>query len=190
MVEEEVWGKVHAAVGDSCSLAMALPRGIGFRGFRGSVCGPRPGKAPHMAIRWKYALRVHLSHNMVTCSIPTLPPNIDILHSNVSNISFVHTEKSQAKRLQLLAAEQKHEVCRELQYVCSTRMANLGAGLRADGLPAVQAEQPEGSPRWALPAEENRVQGHFRVKQSEDVPCGGWGQQHDRTARKYLSSTD
>lgn len=36
-VGEEVWGKVHAAVGDSCSLARDLPSGTGFRGFRGSV---------------------------------------------------------------------------------------------------------------------------------------------------------
>lgn len=46
IVGGEVWVKVHAAVGDSCSLAMALPRGIGFRGFRGSVCRTRPGKTP------------------------------------------------------------------------------------------------------------------------------------------------
>lgn len=45
-VGEEVWGKVHAAVGDSCSRAMALLSGIGFRGFRGSVWRPRPGTTP------------------------------------------------------------------------------------------------------------------------------------------------
>lgn len=36
-VGEEVWGKEHAAVGDSCSLARPLPSAMGFRGFRGSV---------------------------------------------------------------------------------------------------------------------------------------------------------
>lgn len=51
-------------------------------------------------------------------------------------------------------------------------MANLGAGLRADGPPAVQAERPEDSPRSVPPAEESRVQGRGRVNSSEDTPCG------------------
>lgn len=50
-VGEEVWGKVHAAVGDSCSLARDLPSGTGFRGFRGSVWRPRPGTTPPRGIR-------------------------------------------------------------------------------------------------------------------------------------------
>ena len=36
-VGEEVWGKVHVAVGDSCSLARDLPCCIDFRGPIGSV---------------------------------------------------------------------------------------------------------------------------------------------------------
>lgn len=32
---EDVWGKVHGAVGDSCSLVSALPSC--FRGARGSI---------------------------------------------------------------------------------------------------------------------------------------------------------
>lgn len=43
-VGEEVWGKVHAAGGDSGSLL--LPSAIDFRGFRESVWRPRPGMTP------------------------------------------------------------------------------------------------------------------------------------------------
>lgn len=60
-------------------------------------------------------------------------------------------------------------------------MANLEAGLRADGAPAVQAEQPEDSPQSVLPAEESRVQGHVRVNQSEDTPCGSKNQNRKAT---------
>lgn len=40
---EGFWGKLHAAVGDSCSLPSALPRDRGLMGPRGSICRPRPG---------------------------------------------------------------------------------------------------------------------------------------------------
>lgn len=97
---------MHAAVGDSCSLAMALPRGIGFRGFRGSVCRPRPRKTPHMAIRSVNACKFG------TFSIPILTTNINILHCNVSKILLpIHAKHRQ--RLQLLEAKHKHEVCGE-----------------------------------------------------------------------------
>lgn len=56
-----------------------------------------------------------------------------------------------------------------MSRVLNTRMANLGAGLQADGLPAVQAEQPEDSPRWVLPANEQSsgsLQGQLKRRHS------------------------
>lgn len=158
IVGGEVWGKVHAAVGDSCSLAMALPRGIGFRGFRGSVCRPRPRKGPHMAIRSLHA------YKLGTCCIPLLTTNINSLHCNVSKILLpIHTKHRQ--RLQLLEAKQNHEVCGEpcLKYAdgkpwgrSPSRWAPCCTGRAARGFspisPACWREQSSGSrqgqPEW------------------------------------------
>lgn len=53
--------------------------------------------------------------------------------------------------IQMLSEEEKKITCG-----WSRGMSNLGAGLRADGLPAGQAERPEDSPRWVLPAGQRR----------------------------------
>lgn len=153
MVGEEVWGKVHAAVGDSCSLAMALPRGIGFRGFRGSVWRPRPEHPPHTQ-----QLEAHMHYAYIHQSkIYYITTKINILHSNVSKITLPK-HKWEAKRLQLLEAEQKHQMYWELrlQYAdgkpwgrSPSRWAPCCTGRAARGFspmsPACWREQSSGS---------------------------------------------
>lgn len=57
------------------------------------------------------------------------------------------------------------------------RLANLGAGLQADGLPAGQAEHPEDSPRWAQPAGEGKEQGSV-----SQCGCAAWLELHNHAS--------
>lgn len=75
---------------------MTLPRGTGFRGFRESVCNPRPGRVPHGAIR-----RTCVQHTYLRFKYGR--------HIHSPYRGEKKKKRALAKRLQLLAAKQEDE---------------------------------------------------------------------------------